>query len=302
MSMHDFWNPWHGCIKKSEGCQNCYVYAMDHRYGSNGRNIYRVKGNFDYPLQRHRDGSFKVKSGEMLRVCMTSDFFIEEADVWREEAWSIIRKRSDVAFLLLTKRPERVSHCLPEDWGKGWENVFFNVTAENQVRANERIPILLDLPFVHKGLIVAPFIGKISIEHYLKEGKIEQVVAGGENYIGARPLDFDWVRSLYDQCVDYNVRFCFMDVGTKFIKDGKLYTFSNKRQRYIMAHKSGLQFEGKPIKFNLNGYQTSLLDESQLYKKEWSEACETCGARLICNGCRKCSICACLRQDQRLDL
>ena len=65
MSMHDFWNPWHGCIKKSEGCQNCYVYAMDHRYGSNGRNIYRVKGNFDYPLQRQRDGSFKVRRGEM---------------------------------------------------------------------------------------------------------------------------------------------------------------------------------------------------------------------------------------------
>lgn len=21
--MHDIWNPWHGCIKKSEGCDTC---------------------------------------------------------------------------------------------------------------------------------------------------------------------------------------------------------------------------------------------------------------------------------------
>lgn len=27
--MHDIWNPWHGCIKKSEGCRNCYMYFLD---------------------------------------------------------------------------------------------------------------------------------------------------------------------------------------------------------------------------------------------------------------------------------
>ena len=24
--MHDIWNPWHGCLKYSEGCKNCYMY------------------------------------------------------------------------------------------------------------------------------------------------------------------------------------------------------------------------------------------------------------------------------------
>ena len=28
MAMHSNWNPWHGCIKCSEGCQNCYVYPL----------------------------------------------------------------------------------------------------------------------------------------------------------------------------------------------------------------------------------------------------------------------------------
>lgn len=27
--MNDIWNPWHGCKKYSEGCENCYMYYLD---------------------------------------------------------------------------------------------------------------------------------------------------------------------------------------------------------------------------------------------------------------------------------
>ena len=91
----------------------------------------------------------------MLRVCMTSDFFLEQADIWREEAWHIMRARSDVIFLLITKRIHRVKDCLPSNWGNGWDNIFLTVTCENQKRADERIPQLLNLPFKHKGIICA---------------------------------------------------------------------------------------------------------------------------------------------------
>lgn len=73
--MHDIWNPWHGCIKCSEGCDNCYMYYLDSQRNSCGSNIYRTKQGFNYPLQKNKDGSFKVASGEQIRVCMTSDFF-----------------------------------------------------------------------------------------------------------------------------------------------------------------------------------------------------------------------------------
>ena len=96
------------------------------------------------------------------------DFFLEEADKWRDEAWEIMKIRSDVIFSLLTKRPERVEKCLPSDWGDGWENIIFNVTAENQKRADERIPLLLELPFKHKGVMCAPFIGSVSLAKYLE--------------------------------------------------------------------------------------------------------------------------------------
>ena len=111
--MHDIWNPWHGCVKCSEGCQNCYMYYLDALRGKSGAEIYRTGAGFRYPLSKTRDGRWKVQSGEMLRVCMTSDFFLEEADAWRPEAWDIIRQRPDVQFFLLTKRPQRVAPGQP---------------------------------------------------------------------------------------------------------------------------------------------------------------------------------------------
>jgi len=102
------------------------MYFLDKAHGNDGSEIYKTKNGFRYPIQKSRGGGYKIKSGEMIRVCMTSDFFLEEADPWRDEAWEIIRSRSDVIFYLLTKRPERVAKHLPNDWGDGWENVFFN--------------------------------------------------------------------------------------------------------------------------------------------------------------------------------
>ena len=122
--MHDIWNPWHGCVKCSEGCQHCYMYYLDSLREKNGADIYRTKAGFRYPLSKDRQGHYKVKSGETLRVCMTSDFFLEEADPWREDAWDIIRQRPDVKFFLLTKRPQRVADHLPKDWGNGWDSLI----------------------------------------------------------------------------------------------------------------------------------------------------------------------------------
>lgn len=121
--------------------------------------------------------------------------------------------------------------CLPEDWGDGWENVFFNVTCENQRRADERLPLLLELPFKHKGVMCAPFIGAVRMERYLESRQIEQVICGGENYDGARPCRFEWVQELRRECEACGVTFCFIETGTCFIKDGKKYHIPKNRCR-----------------------------------------------------------------------
>lgn len=233
----------------------------------------------------------------MIRVCMTSDFFLEEADKWRDEAWNIIYQRRDVIFFLLTKRPERVRKCLPSDWGNGWENVFFNVTCENQKRADERIPLLLELPFKYKGIMCAPFIGPVSIEKYLSEGQIEQVICGGENYDGARPCNYDWVKTLRRECEAYNVSFCFIETGTVFIKDGKTYRIPSKRIQSEMAYKSRISYQGKHISFKLTDSFGEPISQNELYVPRYRKNCESCGSKPICNGCSNCGKCGDLQQS-----
>lgn len=289
--MHDIWNPWHGCVKFSEGCQNCYMYFLDKMRGQSGAQIYKVKNNFYYPLAKDRQGNYKIKSGEMVRVCMTSDFFLDRADIWREEAWQIMRARSDVVFLLITKRIHRVAECLPKNWNGGWENVFLTVTCENQRWADERIPQLLALPFKHKGIICAPFLGPVSIKKYLADRQIEQVICGGENYNGARPCNFDWVKSLQKECIEANVTFCFMETGTLFIKDRKAYNLPSKRLQSEMAYKSGMNYTGKPIDFKLYDQFGRQIGKDRLYERKFGAKCEQCASRIICNGCSNCEIC-----------
>ena len=279
--MHDIWNPWHGCVNCSEGCEHCYMYFLDRLRDHDGGEIYKTKGGFDKPLQRNRQGRYKTRSGETVRVCMTSDFFLEEADPWREDAWDIIRQRRDVVFFLLTKRPQRVRDCLPDDWGDGWENVFFNVTCENQRRADERIPL----------------ISPVSLRPWLASGQIERVKCGGENYDGSRPCGFAWVKALRQECVDYNVTFCFIETGTNFIKDGRLYRMPDKRVQSEMAYKSGVNFQGKPMRFDLRDTWGQPIPEAELYRPHFRQLCQTCGSKLICNGCSDCGNCEKRKRD-----
>lgn len=287
--MHDIWNPWHGCRKISEGCAHCYVYYQDGQRGGDGSRIYRTKAGFDYPLQRKRDGGFRIQAGELIRVCMTSDFFLEEADAWRPEAWDIMRQRPDVKFFLLTKRAGRIARCLPPDWGDGWPNVMLNVTAENQRRADERLPILMGVPARHKGVMCAPFVGPVSLQRWLGTGQIEQVACGGENYDGSRPCRYEWVRGLYEECVAANVRFAFLETGNAFVKDGRTYHFSDKQEQRRQAWRSGLRHEGRPIEWDLRYPIGIPVPPEDLYVPRYRcDRCQECGGRMICNGCGNC--------------
>ncbi len=75
------WNPWHGCRKYSEGCEHCYMFALDRIREVPERSavIARTQA-MRKPLARDRHGNYKIPPGYCLRVNMTSDTFIEEAD------------------------------------------------------------------------------------------------------------------------------------------------------------------------------------------------------------------------------
>lgn len=224
------WNPWHGCRKISPGCVNCYVYRRDAEFGKDSSLVEKT-ANFDLPLRKNRQRAFKLLPGkEPVYTCMTSDFFIEEADEWRPEIWKMIRERADLTFVIITKRIDRFRDCIPDDWNEGYENVCIMCTCENQERADYRLPIFLSLPIRHRAVIHEPMLEEIHIEKYLSEGKIDQVICGGESGNHARVCDFAWILASRKQCLDSHTGFYFKQTGAKFRMDGKIYRIDRKYQ------------------------------------------------------------------------
>lgn len=219
------WNPWRGCHKFSEGCKFCYIHKGDFKRGID-TNIIEKTDKFYEPIGRNINCEYKIKSGQTVYLCFSTDFLIEEADEWREECWDIIKKRSDLHFIFLTKRIERFMDCIPEDWNDGYENVTVGCTIENQKPADIRLSIFDKLPIKHKNIICQPLLEKINIEKYLND--IELLIVGGESDKNARPLHYDWVLSLREQCFKKEVSFEFRQCGTHFIKDNKLYILKTK--------------------------------------------------------------------------
>lgn len=230
------WNPWRGCHKYSEGCKFCYIHKGDYKRKIDTNTIVKTD-KFTAPIDKNKKGEYKIKSGQVVYLCFSSDFLLPDADVWRADCWQMIKERQDLHFIFLTKRIERFMDCLPEDWGDGYDNVTVGCTIENQEMADLRLSIFSILPIKHKNIICQPLIEQVNIEKYLND--VELVVAGGESDYQARPLNYDWVLSLKSQCVNRNTHFQFRQCGTYFIKDGKEYKIG-VQQLCSQAKKAGI--------------------------------------------------------------
>ena len=153
----------------------------------------------------------------------------------------MMRERSDLEFVIITKRIERFTECIPEDWGTGYENVTIMCTCENQSRADHRLPIFLAAPIRHKQIIHEPMLEAIQIEKYLAQGQIEQVICGGESGENARVCDFAWILDTMQQCVKYDVAFHFKQTGALFRKGDRTYHVERKDQM-AQAAKAGVDY------------------------------------------------------------
>ena len=135
-------------------------------------------------------------------------------------------------------------------YSEGWDNVIVGCTVENQRRADERLEIFSKLPIKHKNIICQPMISAIDLERYLKA--VELVVVGGESDRFARPMHYDWVLSLREQCVRQNVSFEFRQCGTHFIKDGREYILQ-KKDLCAQARKA-----------NINHFYSEMITDTEL--------------------------------------
>lgn len=233
----DIWNPWHGCHKYSSGCKNCYVYRRDESIGKDASIITKTS-SFNMPVAKNKHGQYKCNS-KLLYCCMTSDFFLPEADCWRDEVWRMIKERSDIHFMIITKRIVRFLDCIPQDWNNGYDNVTILCTIENQMECDKRLPLFLSLPIKRKQLCCEPLLEAIDFHNNLQG--IEQITVGGESGENVRVCDYRWVQSIRQQCIQNNVSFFFKQTGAYFKKENKIYHIDRKDQM-PQARKANIDF------------------------------------------------------------
>lgn len=206
---HTF-NPWVGCQKVSEGCDNCYaeVNTFVRVQRSRGRELW---GN-RLRSERHVASDAKWReplrwnaaaeaAGERYRVFPSMcDPFEDRPELEQPRArlYQLILDTPHLDWLLLTKRPENVVGMMPPGWSHFPRNVWIGTSAENQARWNERIPPLIAVPAFIVFVSAEPLLGPIDCGEDLDY--IDWVIVGGESGPGARPFDVGWARDLVGQC------------------------------------------------------------------------------------------------------
>lgn len=224
------WNPylWR-CQKRSPGCQYCYMMALARRYGQNPAGPFGTR----WPQALAELRAFKP--GAAVFVNSMSDTYYErasDADVIRVHETAA--SRSDLTFLVLTKRPERAYHMRH---ALAWPpNLWLGVSVENADYL-WRIDYALATPAAGVFISAEPLLGDVGTglrAYVTPDGRPERhgdvpedvyqagrgravgwVIAGGESGPKRRPLDRNWVRSIRDTCAGFGVPF--------FYKQGSAY-------------------------------------------------------------------------------
>jgi protein gp37 len=156
-----------------------------------------------------------VPPGSKIFTCSYSDFFLPEADPWRDEAWQIIKATPQFIYIILTKRPEKIKNRLPADWGEGYANVWLLVSTENQAMYDLRIRELINIPAAVRGISAEPLLSPIYL-HYSQY--LDWVITGGESGSGARKSEPVWFSNIIDHCNIYMIPiFHKQNGGTKKI-------------------------------------------------------------------------------------
>jgi protein gp37 len=255
------WNPVRGCSVISPGCVNCYAMKQAHRFSGPGKAyagltkmtkagpqwtgaIRTVDDALRAPLSWRKPARVFVNS--------MSDLFHEDVPFdFVCSVFGVMAKASRHTFQILTKRPARMREWFAwvDDLGLGpdgksrdrgmkyfdhdyrWPlpNVWLGVSVEDQKRADERIPLLLQTPAAVRFISAEPLLGALRIENYLRcdvcksrygthdcqndalvaVGEpgpcpygpfVDWVIVGGESGPGARPFDVAWARSIVAQC------------------------------------------------------------------------------------------------------
>jgi protein gp37 len=216
---HTF-NPWTGCTKISAGCDHCYAEAWSKRsghvkWGNHARKrttesywkaplIWNSKANVFYNQHRRRQRVF---------CASLSDVFDNKAQkAWRLDLFDLIKRCSNLDWLLLTKRPQNIGKFLPADWGDGYKNVWLGMTAEDQENYDQRWTHLSAIPSKIRFVSYEPAIGPLRLRKSIVQP--DWLICGGESGHGARQMQASWAVDILHDCKTFGVAPFFKQWGT----------------------------------------------------------------------------------------
>lgn len=295
------WNPIVGCSHVSEGCENCYAERMAYRLASMAVAEHRAWNDNDMTGTSKLDHYCHVVDGNgrwngqtaladsalltphrrkkptVYFVGSMGDIFHDSVPfAWIDQVFSVMAQCPQHTFMILTKRPENIEHKLyavnpdvgctmralgPNDY---LPNVWLGVTAENQKRADERIPQLLAMPAAGRFVSIEPMLGPVDLyrggftvlEHTMSPqgqqyGRLDQVIVGGESGPRARPIHPYWVRDIRDQCAEAGVPFLFKQWGEH--RPAGNYTADGVLTNFVGMERVGKRVGKKPAGRVLDG-------------------------------------------------
>lgn len=268
------WNPTVGCTRVSPGCENCYAERVAHRgmtEAHRGLTRQTARGpvwNGTVRLLPERlEQPLRWRKPRRVFVDSMSDLFHPDVpDGFIDRVFGVMAFSPKHTFQVLTKRPERmrdwfartVSGCSREQlvfdeyeslWrnmggsemhvSRGWSGwplpgVWLGTSVEDQERADERIPPLLQTPAAVRFLSVEPLLGPVDLRclEWLREdgsdyfdalssqrhplddaglngSALDWIIVGGESGTGACPCRVEWIRDVLRQCREAGVpAFC----------------------------------------------------------------------------------------------
>ena len=246
---HHTFNPWIGCTKVGQGCDNCYAEAdFDKRrhvvqWGAGQPRKRTAPSTWAMPLKWNAEAE---RLGIRYRVFCASlaDVFDNEVPAeWRADLFELIERTPHLDWLLVTKRIGNVRQMIPDRWSvRIPPNLWLGITVVNQAEADRDIPKLLGLKVSVRFLSMEPLLGPVNISDIPDPAggiclkplaglrwksirgngvgcipepirRIDWVVVGGESGPKARPMHPQWARDLRDQCAEAGVPFLFKQHG-----------------------------------------------------------------------------------------
>lgn len=250
--LDDCINPVIGCTKCSEGCLHCWAWEWA-KHWKRDFSVVKVDTKKMLSMAKMKFNTSNLKRGAgskpLVGVCFLSDLFHPAVPAdFIISAFECMAYRKDIDWMILTKRPERmVSVLFGEEgqWylggGDYYDHIWLGVTAENQARADERIPILLDHWAGPKFVSVEPMLEYVDLSQWLVDcedacdgvydchetpnktcsqfryGHLNWVIVGAESGDNRRPFDREGAEAIYtDQCNQYGIPFFGKQDSGKF--------------------------------------------------------------------------------------